>query len=86
MNHYLVTLNLRLGSVEKTARALIEAKTADEDGTSALIGECHEEPDFSDYPDKQSCWDMGEFVYEVYSVKLIEPEELPVLHKYIGSW
>lgn len=86
MNHYLVTLNLRLGSIEKTARAIAQAKTEKEAGIIALTGECHDEPDFSDYPEKGACWDMGEFVYEVYEVKLIEPQDLDVLHKYIGSW
>ncbi len=84
--HYLVTLNLILGEIEKTARHLVAADSEDEAGTIALTGECHDEPDFEGYPDKQACWDMGQYVYRIYDVQLVEADELPVLQKYIGCW
>jgi len=83
MHHYLVTLNLVLGSCEKTVRYLIKASDKKQAGINALTCECRDEPDFSEYIDQNACWDMGEFVYQVYDTKLVNPDHLSILKEYL---
>ena len=72
---FLVHLNLRIGEYEKGNTKLYMAMDKHEAGYMALTGECHDTPDFSDYPDMSACWDMGEMIYEVAGVKELTEAE-----------
>ncbi len=73
--HYVITLNLVLGEYEKTTHDLISSDNENTAGTQALIQECHDEPDFDLFPDKQSCWDCGEMLYQVGRVTELNQED-----------
>lgn len=79
MNKYLVTLELRIGEYEKIAYSVEKAENEKEAGIEALKGQCHSEPDFSEFPDMDQVWDMHEMIYSVYSVKEITDEQNKVL-------
>ena len=83
MKHYIVKLTLIMGDIEKGTIQLVNAETREEAGTHALKMECHEDPDFSEFPDLQSCWDMGENIYKVYSCQQLDQNEYEVLKRYL---
>ena len=76
MKPYLVKLRLYLGAYEKVALHLVQAKDAHDAGVKALKDECHDTPDFSDYPEEDACWDCGEFVYMVQGVKQLNDKQV----------
>lgn len=80
---YLVTLRLYIGEYEKYTTQIIEAENEKEAGTAALIGECHGEPDFDEFPDKDGVWDMYEMVYKVYKVKELTDHQYEILNELI---
>ena len=62
---YLVRLRLHIGQYEKHTYDVVDAENEKEAGIEALTNECHCEPDFDEFPDKDACWDCGEMVYRV---------------------
>ncbi len=86
MNYYLVTLRLILGAIEKTARHLVIADNEHRAGIKALTGECHDKPDFDEYPCKTACWDMGENIYQIETAEIVSEAEYKILNKFIGVW
>ncbi|MDC0644082.1 hypothetical protein OAP32_00730 [Crocinitomicaceae bacterium] len=85
MNNYLVRLDMIIGEYEKQSNHAVQANSATEAGTTALRNECHDEPDFSDYPDKQSCWDCGEMIYKVGAVKELSDIEFAKYKSLVDS-
>jgi len=73
-NYWLVKLELTLGDIEKNATHVVTADTKQEAMEAALYGECHDTPDFEEFPDKDACWDMGMYVYAVSSCEPLTAE------------
>jgi hypothetical protein len=83
MNTYLVTIKIQSGEYEKNSQSLIGADTPEEAGRYALEGECHSDEDNQEW-EADGVSDLGgEFFYSVYSCQLVEPEDVPVLVKYM---
>ena len=75
MQTYLVRIDLTISGYEKQSNYCIKADSREEAGRLALLGECHGEVDFSEFPDKNACMDCDEMYYKVGSVKEISYEE-----------
>lgn len=80
---FIISLKLFLGSYEKSSKHLITARTEKEAITKAFENECHGTPDYDEFPCKTACWDCGEYVYKVDSVKQVNQEEFDILAKYL---
>ncbi len=80
---FVVSLKLFLGSYEKSSNHLITARTEKEAISKAFEDECHDTPDYDEFPCKTACWDCGEYVYKVDSVKQVNQEEFKILAKYL---
>lgn len=79
MKNYLVNLHLRLGEYEKRTHVVVAANDKKEAGVNALVAECHNTPDFSEFPEKNSVWDGCEFIYSVWSVQPVSDSDMKVL-------
>ncbi|MDH5185434.1 MAG: hypothetical protein OEX12_16260 [Gammaproteobacteria bacterium] len=83
-NYWLVKLRLSIGAYEKSATHVVSADTKREAISLALENECHVEADYSEYPQKDACWDGNEFVYTMTSCepltaetnRYVDPEEV----------
>ena len=75
LKNYLVQIKIQIVEYEKQSNHALQAKSEEEAGTQALYDECHDKPDFDDYPDKQGCWDCGEMLYTVSAVKQLSERD-----------
>jgi hypothetical protein len=75
-NFYLVALTIQYDDYEKATLRLVCATDEKQAGIEALVCECLDEPDFTEFPEKDGCWDLGEFIYLVRSVKHLTKEEM----------
>lgn len=82
MKNYLVKLTIHINGFEKTAIHIVKAKNKKKAMIRAMEGECHDKPDYSEYPNKDACWDVNEFIYEPYFCEEISEEDLEVFRKY----
>jgi len=82
MNNYVVRLIMYIAGYEKQAVTCVQAASCDEAGTLALIGECHNDPEWDD-DSKQSCWDDA-MIYVVAGVDEVNDAEYEVLCKHIN--
>jgi len=84
--YYLVTISVNIGGYEKITHVVVQAKDDEEAGTLGLREECHNEPDFTEYPDQQACWDGGEFFYMVYDTKELTHDQHVTLKNLKLCW
>jgi len=83
MKHYLVKLDLIMGNVKKATKHLVKSYDERSAGIMALEAECHDTPDFGEFPCKTACWDMGEYVYRVFSCTELDQATYDILRKYL---
>lgn len=84
MKKYLVTLTLFIGSYEKTAHHVVEAKDEDEAWVEALKGESHHTPVMD--ADNGGCWDGDEFRYTVYNSRELTEHDYNTLKQLRMAW
>jgi len=83
-NNYIVKIDIVSYSGERVVVDLVKATSEYEAGIIALKNQCHGEPDFREFPKMDGCFDMGEYVYTVDTVTIIETEyEYLTLSKYL---
>ena len=83
--HYMITLTLRSGDVEKQCLTLIEASSEDEAKKVALFVEIHCDYGHGAYLEHGGMYDhFGEWFYFVRKVQEIKKESLPVLLEYFN--
>jgi hypothetical protein len=82
MTLYFVKLDLIIGEFEKSAEHLVEANNETEASKRAIEAECHGEPEWED-EEYEECWDCGQMVYRMYSVKRVLQEDVKILKKYM---
>jgi hypothetical protein len=85
-NHYLIHLTLTLGEYEKSNFSVVLSSSEEEAIEIALRGECHNEPDFNEFPDKDAVWDGGEYVYTADRAVLLTEEQYNVLKELRIAW
>lgn len=57
IRRFLVHLQLQLGEYEKSSIHIVKAEDCKKAGKIAPEGECHNEPDFSEFPENDAVWD-----------------------------
>lgn len=86
MKHFIVTIKIQSGEYEKTAITLVQELNEDLAIKSALLGQCHGDPEEGGayWEDDQTIDDMfGTFLYTIHDCKEVPPEEVPTLQKYL---
>jgi hypothetical protein len=79
MNNYLVKLTLNIVGYEKQSHLVVSAPDESSAKEQALRDECHNEPNFDEWPDMNACWDGDDFIYEVYSCRELTDEQYETL-------
>lgn len=83
MNTYYVDVKIIAGEYEKSCSSLREADTEEEAKRYALLGESHDDEEDLEWSDGGVYDCGGEFHYSVKHCKLVAPEDVPVLSKYM---
>tara|TARA_B100001059_G_C17517115_1_gene418839 strand:+ start:350 stop:625 length:276 start_codon:yes stop_codon:yes gene_type:complete len=88
MPAFLIVKQIQSGEYEKITTTLVCADSEQQACEGALLGECHsglgEGADWLE--EGQQIEDLyGEFIYTLYSVKLVPDKDLEVLSKYMDT-
>lgn len=85
MDYYLVNLEIQIGEFEKNRTVFLQAASHEEAQEKALWGECHGSKDDGTAEEVEGgISDMNfEFCYRVKGWKLVEPEDVPTLKRYL---
>lgn len=75
MNHYLVKLQLQIGEDQKNVFSMVRAPNELDGQRIAMERNCSNEPDFSEYPDGNGCWDGADYIYTVVFTKLLTEQQ-----------
>jgi hypothetical protein len=87
LKHYYITLRMFIGEIEKTSKKIVDAPDEKTARIEALIGECHFGTSYEDDQEKdQECWDGGQYVYNIKTVKEITPEQKKQLFEITGDY
>ena len=78
---FLVHLQLPLGEYGKSSIHIVKAEDCKKAGKISLEGECHNEPDFSDFSENDAVWDGIEFIYRISSIVEIKSDQLFALEQ-----
>ena len=81
IRRFLVHLQRQLGEYEKSSIHIVKAEDCKKAGKIAPEGECHNEPDFSEFPENDAVWDGIEFIYRISSIVEIKSDQLFVLEQ-----
>jgi hypothetical protein len=82
MKKFVVKLTMYMDGYEKTSTHVVSAENEFDAQVIAMESECHNEPDYEDFPEKDGCTDDC-FIYEPWKVTEITQEEFYILQRYL---
>jgi len=83
MNTYYVVLKIAAGEYEKSSESLRQAENEEDAKYAALVGESHDDEEDLEWADGGVYDCGGEFHYKVRSCRLVAPEDVAVMEKYM---